>query len=468
MLHFFLTNLFIPHKACKRCFNNSFTFVFTNSTVLKKINISNVNALQFFQLIRYGAFLLIGILFSKSELGKNNIGLYETFLLIAGALTFFWVNGFLKAMLPMAAERKESDRPILLFNSFVVLLSCAALSALVLLAFNKPISTLLLNGGNVPMPLLLAGYILLNSPALIIEYIYLANNRSKSIIAYGTITFGLQIIVVGLPPFFGLSLNWVIIGLIGVTIFKFIWLIFVLVNYSKAKVELKIIVEFLKTGAPLVLSTLLSSSARYIDGFIITSQFTPDDFAIFQYGARELPLALLLANSLSMAMLPRLAQNNLESPLAEFKSEVFRLHWLLFPLTLVLLFSSHWFFPLVFNPEFESSATIFNIYLLLIISRLLFPQTLLTAKKYNGVLVKASLFEIIINVTSSLILANLIGIEGVAYGTFIAYIAEKIYLMVALKNILNVEVSKYLPLKMYIISSFTTIIVFIIVEFLIY
>jgi O-antigen/teichoic acid export membrane protein len=239
-------------------------------------------------------------------------------------------------------------------------------------------------------------------------------------------------------------------------------------KYSKFGFDIPILKEFLALGAPLVLSTLLSSSASYIDGFIVTSKFSPDDLAIFQYGARELPLALLLSNSLSMAMLPRFAQKNIESPLAEFRSEVYRLHWLLFPISILLLLTSHWFFPVVFNAQFEGSAVIFNISLLLVISRVLFPQTLLIAKRMNKVQVWASFFEICVNVGFSLWLASLIGIKGVAYGTLIAYVFEKVFLMIACKKMLNISPAKYLPLKIYSIFTVLLILTFIFVEFIIY
>lgn len=435
---------------------------------MKRINISNVNALQLFQLIRYGTLMLIGILLSKSELGRTNIGHYETFLLVAGAFTFFWVNGFLKVMMPMHSEKDEKEKRELIFNIFVLLSAFSFLAALLVFTLQQPVSTYLLNGNSIPMPILLGLYILLNSPALMTEYIYLTNNRSKSILIYAVSVFSIQVLAVGLPPFLGFGLNTIIIGLIASTIVKYIWLLLVLKRFSSIKLNPSMLKEFIRYGSPLVLSFLLSSSARYIDGFIITAKFSPDEFAIFQYGARELPLAMLLCNSLSMAMLPKFSQKNIASPLAEFKSEVYRLHWLLFPVSILMLIFSHWLYPLVFNPDFKESATIFNIYLLLVISRLLFPQTLLIAKKINGIIVRASLFEIIINVGVSLWLANIMGVMGVAYATVIAYLFEKIYLVIACKRKLNIGLSNYLPLKIYFISSGLLVLVFIIVELIIF
>jgi O-antigen/teichoic acid export membrane protein len=435
---------------------------------LKKLQLSNVNALQLFQLFRYGSLILIGILLSKSGIGKTSIGQYETFMLIAGAFTFFWVNGFLKVMMPLSAEKTKKQQKILIFNSFIVLVVFAILSAILVYSLSEPFSKLLLNGNSVPMPLVLSGYVLINSPSLITEYIYLINNRSKSIVAYGTIVFGVQVLAVGIPPFLGYGLNTVLLSLLGVSVIKFVWMVVVLSRYSTIKFDKPILREFIASGAPLVLATLLGSSASYIDGFIVTSKFSPDDLAIFKYGARELPLALLLANSLNMATLPRLAKTDIESPLAEFRSEVYRLHWMLFPFSILLVFTSHWFFPIVFNPQFEASASIFNISLMLVISRVLFPQTLLNAKRMNGTQLRASFFEICVNVGASVWLANLIGITGIAYGTFIAFVFEKLYLMIACKRILNIGPAKYLPLSIYFISSALLTASFIIVEFVIY
>lgn len=449
-------SLYLPHKYK------------TKLTEVRKINITNVKALQLFQLIRYGALFLIGILLSNSNFGKTNIGLYESFLLVAGAFTFFWVNGFLKIILPHSSEKSTEQKRLLVFNAFLLLFGFSLVSAILIFTLNKPISLALLNGNEIPMPHILALYVLINSPALMIEYIYLINNCSKSIIIYAVIIFSLQIVAVGLPPFWGYGLPTVIHGLMAVTIVKFVWIIGVLIKYSKINIDFKIIKEYLLVGAPLVLSTLLSSSARYIDGFIITSQFSPEDFAVFQYGARELPLATLLANSLSMAMLPALAKTDIKSPLAELRSEVFRLNVLLFPLSIVLLLTSHWFYPLVFNPQFSQSATIFNVYLLLVVSRLLFPQTLIMAKKINRIIVRASLFEIIINVSLSILFAKLFGIIGVAYATFVAYLFEKIYLAINCKQKLQIKLSEYTPLKIYFIGSSLLIVIFVLVEFIIY
>ncbi len=433
---------------------------------MKKTNIKGVNALQFFQLARYGALFLIGILLSKSGISQTDIGHYETFVLIAGAFTFFWVNGFLKVLMPTWSEKKEEERPALLFNIFLLLSALSILAAVSVFFLSDGVSQLLLNGNKVPLPGVLALYILFNSPALMVEYVYLLKDRPKKIVVYAIIIFALQIAAVGIPPFLGFGLETILYGLLGVSVIRYLWLLIILINNAQVSLNAQFLKEYIRYGYPLVLSTLLSSSARYIDGFIITSQFSPNDFAIFQYGARELPLALLLSNSLSMAMLSRFTKKDIASPLAEFKSEVYRLHWALFPLSIVLMLTSHHLFPILFNPEFKASATIFNIYLLLLISRLLFPQTIITAKRMNRYIMQASFFEILINVSLSIMLARIMGFVGVAYATVIAYLVEKIYLLAVLRKTMNIKASEILPVKIYTIMSILLITSFILVEFI--
>jgi len=431
-------------------------------------SLSNVSGLQLFQLLRYSSLILTGILLAKSGIDQGQIGTYETFLMIAGVFSLFWVQGIIKGVLPMLASTGQEEKGNLIFNTFLSLTALSLLSALLVFLLNKPVSNGLLHGEALPYPYLLALYLILSSPSMLVEYIYLVNNQPKKILVYGIVIFTLQVLVVGVPPLMGYPIKISFLGLLLVSALRLIWFGVELLQYKNLRFNMKITSEVIRVSAPLILSTLLSSSAQYVDGFIITSKFTQADFAIFRYGARELPLALLLANSLSMAMVPRFAQSDLSSPLAELRSETYRLGFLLFPVSLVLLLVSHWAFPVVFSQGFAGSATIFNIYLMLVISRLLFPQSILMGKGLNGVIVRASFFEIIVNISLSLWFANLFGMYGVAYATFVAYLFEKGYLAIACFRKLNILPAQYLPLKLYLSSSVILVLVFIFVEFILY
>ena len=209
-------------------------------------------------------------------------------------------------------------------------------------------------------------------------------------------------------------------------------------------VSFSFIKEHLKLSSPLILSALLSGSAQYVDGFIVTSRFDEATFAVFRYGARELPLVILLANAFSNAMLPEFSvSQNLNNSLQKIKANSGRMANFLFPLSAALLFLSHLLFPIIFNAQFIESASVFNVYLLLITSRLLFPQTVLIGLRKVSFIAKASLLELVINVALSLWFVQFWGIVGIAYATVLAYLAEKIFLVIAVNRQLNIPVTKY-------------------------
>jgi len=140
----------------------------------------------------------------------------------------------------------------------------------------------------------------------------------------------------------------------------------------------------------------------------------------------------------------------------------------LFPLSGLLMFLSHWAFPVIFNVNFAGSATIFNIYLLLIVSRLLFPQTILIGLQKTRAIMWTSVIEIVANVAFSLWFVQLWGLPGVAYGTVCAYILEKLVLMVFVRQNCGLRISEYLNVKQHLLYSLLLSVVFIVIEYVIY
>jgi O-antigen/teichoic acid export membrane protein len=167
-------------------------------------------------------------------------------------------------------------------------------------------------------------------------------------------------------------------------------------------------------------------------------------------------------------MLPGFAdRTQLKLNLEKIKSNAQKMGNWMFPLSGAFMLVSHWAFPLVFNVNFAQSATIFNIYLLLIISRLLFPQTILIGLQKTNLIMWASFFEIIVNVTCSLIFVRIFGLPGVAYGTFVAYVFEKVLLITFVSRTYQIQPSSYLNISRHLVYSLLLASEFVVVEYLI-
>jgi len=413
--------------------------------------------------------MLIGVVFTKSGLSTSEIGQYETMLFLAGAISFFWLNGLIQGFLPSFGEHTATRKSSALFNVFYLLLIFSGLAVLFLKLFEHSISGLLLKGSPIPFLNYLLIYVFISSPASLVEYIYLIKKQGNHIVTYGLISFFLMFLMVVAPPVFGFGIEYSLAGLVISSIIRLIWLIILLFRNSNPEFDLHFIRTNIKSSFPLIFSMLLSGSGQYIDGFIITSYFDDATFAIFRYGAREFPLVLLLANSFSSSMLPGFGdRQKLSLNLEKIKVNSHKLGSWLFPLSGILMLASHQIFPIVFNANFSGSATIFNIYLLLIVSRLLFPQTILIGLQKTRPILWASALEIALNVALSLWFVRFWGIAGVAFGTVCAYLFEKLLLIALVRKAYGYKISEYLNLKQHVLYSVLLSAAFVVVEFLIH
>ncbi len=435
--------------------------------------INNISGLRLFNLIRYGVLLLIAISFAKSGLTLAEIGYYEILIFIAGAVSFFWLTGIIQSLLPLyknnktfTEDTKELKKSPEFFNAFLLISLFSIIAGLFIVCFNEFISKLLNDSQKIPHLTILVLYVVICGPASLVEYFYLLLKRPDRIVIYGFISFFVHFILVAGPAIAGYGIQYSLWGLIIINIIRLIWLVIILFKYAEFRFSFKFIKEHISLGTPLIVSIFLSGSATYIDGFIIANKFDTTTFTIFRYGAREMPLVILLANAFSTSMIPELRdRNKINESLGKIKKESSRMVRYLFPISILLLITSGVFYPIVFKPEFAESSIIFNIYLLVIVSRLVFPQTILIGLKKTKIILLGSFMEIILNVCLSLFLINIFGIAGVALATVMAFYFEKIFLIIYNYVKLKIPPSKYIPVKLHIIYSVLIIVVFFIIEF---
>lgn len=442
---------------------------------LRKLKlIDNISGLQLFQLMKPVVFLIISIVFTKSHLTRAEIGQWEMFMFIAGLITFYWVTGIIQSLLPLyhrnntyrkMGENGTSKSPEI-FNAFLLLCFFSLLFFILGHSLKGNFSVFNISG-NVPYINLLLLYILLSSPVCLIEYIYLLNNRSYRIFQYGLYTFTAQMIFIIVPIILGKDIIWSIWGLLGITGIRWIWLIILLKRYTEMKISVEFMKEHLYLGLPLILTSLISGSAQYTDGVIISAVYRdPATFAWFRYGAKEFPLVLMLANGLSSAMLPEFStRERMKESLTKIRVKSQSLMHILFPSAIVIMIFSRWIYPRMFNYEFQKSADIFLIYSLLIIPRLIFPQTIIVGRKKTHIAMIAALLELALNIPLSLLMIKWgYGLVGVALSTFIVYLVGKILLVAYLWVKMNIKPSEYIPVKIYAFYCVLISIVFILID----
>jgi len=437
--------------------------------LIRKESWNSGKSLQIFQLLRFGVLVLIGVLLTHSNLSVGDIGQYESFLFWAGLASFFWVNGLIQGALPMAGAEESNvgrEKSPFLFTAFFVLLVFSTATALVFTILYKAGLLSFLSGHAWYWFLL---FVVFGIPANLTVYVYLVENRSAEMLLYGAGVFGLQFFLILFALLYGGGVETIlkILGLLA--LLRFVWLVKLIFRHSSIVFSRDLARKLLLRSWPLILATLLSGSAQYIDGWLVTIRFDSAAFAIFRFGARELPFVVLIANAFSNAMLPKFGKTSgFESHLKEIRERSAKMMNWMFPLTAALMVSSPWFFPVIFNQAFAESASIFNIYLLLIIPRLAFPQTILNGIGRTRLISRASFYEILINVGLSVLLSFPLGLEGIAIATVIAYLFEKCYLAYWLYRCEDVSLTDYLDGKRHLLFSAGILTLFFLIETVIY
>jgi len=449
------------------------TYQFISKSLNLSKYVNNISGLQTFQILRFAVFLAISIVLSKSTLSLKDIGDFEYFLFLTSALSFFWANGIIQSFLPLYhnnstffKRNKNSDRykSPEIFNAFILLTGFSLFVGIILLVLGNNIKVYK-TVEDIPYLYLMLLYILITTPTNLVEYIYLVRNKPNKIVLYGITSFSLQLFLAIYPVLMGWGIQWSIYSLLVVSGLRFIWLVALVRKYAKFRFSLPFIQDHLRLGAPLIISSLLSGSAQYIDGLIVSSCFSPEIFAIFRYGAKEVPFVIMMANGLNNAMLTefRTPESSKEA-IATLKRKSKRLMHILFPISILLLLYSNTIYISLFNTHFGQSSDIFMIYILLITSRLVFPQTILIGLKKTRVVMTVSVIAIIINIILSLFLIKIYGITGVALATVVVYVLEKTFLIIYNSVILKIKASDYIPLFWHITYSVLIILVFVLID----
>jgi O-antigen/teichoic acid export membrane protein len=437
-----------------------------------RVNI--IFGLQFSQISRFITFLIISAVFTKqnlTHLTKNDIGNFELMMLLASALSYFWVTGIIQSFLPLYNNnhlfKKRTDfreKSPEIFNTFLLLCAFSFGFALLIFLLRKNIYVYK-DLREVPYVIPLVIYFILSNISPLVEYIYYVRERPYQIINYVILTSIIQILMVCVPVIMGLGIEMGIWGLIAVTAIKFIWLLVLLQKYAEFKFSLEYIKTHIHLGMPLVLSCLLSGSSQYIDGFIASWTSIPEKFAVFRYGAKELPFANSLASGLGNAMLTEFSTSEkMRRAMYEIKKKSLKLMHYLFPFSILVMLFSNWIFAHLFNREFLRSADVFMVYLLMVISRLVFPQTILIGLKKTRIVFWASLLEIILNIILSLSLIPFYGIVGIPLGTALVHIFEKVFLVGYNYYALGIAPKAYIPIRWYLFYSLLILTEFVLID----
>ncbi len=418
--------------------------------------ITTTTAVQFNQILRQASLVLISILLAKSGLTTGDIGVYETLLFIGTTLSYFWLNALIQTSLTFIPHHSDTEKPKIVFNIFLIFNALSLTLFVILYLFKYPISLFFTEKTDLPFFELYAVYLVLNFPPLLLESLWTIENRPLSILAYSVVSHIFLPFAIVVPLWFGKPFLWSFYGMIAVAALRYIWLILHILQNNKSKtVSIDIIRSFLLLALPLMAYSFLNGFVTSFTSWIVNWFHNGDThiFAVFRYGAREFPLALALATGLSNSLIPVIAKDTTDG-LVILKKKSERLWHILFPTSIVLMLTAKTLFPIVFNPSFADSAGVFCVFLLLLTSRALFPQSILLALKETKTMLWISIIETLVIVVLCFLLIKPLDTEGVAWSLVLGFLLEKILIIVFLKRRHRIDFQDYTNINLYFVYSF--------------
>ena len=229
-------------------------------------------------------------------------------------------------------------------------------------------------------------------------------------------------------------------------------LVIFLKNFSLGIPSLQGMRQQLAFGIPLCLSSIVLVLSRNMDRVMVSSLCGLKEFAIFDRGAVELPLIGIITGSMTTVLFvdyrTLIEEARYDQILRLLHRSVEKSALFLMPAMCFLFVLAPEFIICLFGKQYESSATVFRIYLLLLPNRtIVFGSVAMAAGKTKELAI-ASIYTLSANLILSYVAISVLGYVGGAVSTvLVIYCVNGPLRATIAKNALRVSMSEFIPTK---------------------
>lgn len=380
-------------------------------------------------MIRQGSLILLAIGLPHLGLNQHQIGGWEQLLFLGFLLGTAWLNAFTQGLLvgyPLAGKSRSTDPAALLTTVLLVQLAVAiGIGGLAWWgrAWLVPLFT-----GQPALPYLgyFLFYLVFEWTGQYLEGSYLVRERGDRLLAYAAFSYGGLLLCFVLPLALDAPLLRCFQALAVLALAKGVWILGHAATHFRHRFDRTQLRAWWSVVVPLLAYGAISIVSGGLDPWLVGYYYAGDEtqFAIYRYGARELPLIAALTIGLSQSIIPKITADS-GTGLAELKRETGRLAHVIFPVSILLCATAGWWFPRVFTPAFAPATPLFQVLLLTTIPRLFFNNTVLIARGDGRILNGLVSCELLLNLVLSLLFLPYFGLWGLCLATVIALATEK-------------------------------------------
>lgn len=427
---------------------------------------SNIRSILVYQILQYGTAVLIGVLMAKLGVPTGVISQYEALTFLASLFCFFWVAGGQNALLQLYPKLGETEKKHAVFQTFAGFTGAGLLTGGVLFFTQPLIAQQFTNLHELPNLGWLSLFLVFHAPSFLVPIFYQLLKKHRSLVVFGAVSFALQLAVVVVPLYLGQPLEKAVIGLVCWAAFKYAWLAAIALQHGQWSLGTAFLKKYWPLTGTMVLFALIGKGTEYVNGLVAGYLFEDEKtFAVFRFGSREFPLAVLMVNALITAITPEIAEHQ-QLGTQRIKDKTRQLSHLLYPLSMASMLAAPFVFPLLFNPDFQESARIFNIFTLLLTSRILLPNVVSIGYGKHLIVAISATAELVVLVVLSLWWGQWFGTAGLAFAAVVAFGVDRIMLIVYNQRVLGIPSSDYVDWKVYFLYNSLLLLVFLLSLFL--
>lgn len=439
-----------------------------------------VRAGQIAQAARQAAAIVIALALPRLGVSTEIIGQWEVFVFLAFVLGFGWLTGTLQGFL---VRVRAVEPGLVRFFHRLAVGSVGMVSAILLLlvaALHDPFFAFL-QLEEPPAWWWFFVFLLSLWPGFLFEQVLVVRTWAGPLVVFGLVSAAGYVLAVLLPIYLGGSLAEAIwwLGLFGALkgLFLLSWLVFddgihfrgrprsatkIKEDSSTAS---KLLRSWWTASKPLIAYTSVGALVTSFDPWFVNFWYEADErvFALFRYGVREVPFLASLIGGMTAVVIPVIASgqggvrpagpppiDRSRVGLSLLKLQSRKLFHLVFGGTLLLMFTSTWWWTPVFTSAFSESLPIFHAYLLIVGCRLVFAMTVLTALDKTRLLYLSGFVELAVNFALSWWLVQFYGPVGIVWATVVASYLNELFLVLYLRWRTGIKWKEYADVKWYL------------------
>jgi O-antigen/teichoic acid export membrane protein len=305
-------------------------------------------------------------------------------------------------------------------------------------------------------------YAVVSSPALMFESVFVTEKRVGLLLAGNILVSVLLAGMVFISAIIFHSLLTVFWSVVIVGVVKSVFLLVFLFKEQKltSRKLSPVVKSQLLYAAPIFVSSIIGTISNQIDRYLVTLFFSPDQFAVYAIGAKEIPMIAVITGSATAVLFPTFSELGSKEMhgkfVATWRNSISKTGLFLLPMMVFLSFAAKDFMFFFFGEKYVASAAIFRIFLLLLPLRLAFYSPALLMLGKQKLYMYTSLVELLLSAGASYFLMRTYGLEGVAVGKVVVTYFEAAFLIAAMIIILRTNLKDFFPwtkiLKIFSIS----------------